>query len=81
MITIRFDGKEHNVFQFGDLGIGDLFGVNKSVYVKKSKGGDYIYNAIDLRRKRFEKFSDDEVVEPISLEWEGSEEDAEIYGD
>lgn len=75
MITIRFDGKEHNVVQFGDLGIGDLFGVNKSVYVKKSRSSDYLYNAIDLHRKRFEKFSNDEIVEPISLEWEGDEND------
>lgn len=73
MITFKFDDQEKVAYQFGDLGIGDLFRVKKSVYVKKSRDGDYLYNAIDLREKRFERFSDDEIVEPIYLEWEGDE--------
>ena len=69
MITIRFDGKDHDFFQFGDLGIGDLFGANKSVYVKYSRDR-YSFDAIDLRKKKFERFANEDIVEPIELEWE-----------
>ena len=77
MITVRIDGKEEIAFQFIDLLIGDFFRCKEVVGIKIPKSG-FGNNAIDLKEKRLIFVPDVEVVEPISLEWEGSEEDDEV---
>ena len=72
MFTIRFDGKEHDVFQFSDMTAGDIFSINDDVFVKVYNSFDDAKrrcNAINLKYRNPAWLDDDDVVSPITLEW------------
>ena len=80
MITIRFDGKEHDVFQFSDMLIGDLFVASGELYVRCPAGVDEKerhFNAINMQMNHTEYFPDEYVIEPIKLEFMEGDDDGE----